>query len=88
MSISRYAVEGGVFIWDWFGLECVSMVLMAMGLHHLTAFSERIVWPPGSPRITPMPKGMLRAGYIWIAAEYGVACKASLGPQLPQLPLN
>jgi len=72
MSISRPAVEGDVFIQDWFGLGCVSMVLVGMGLHPLTAFSERLLWPQGSLRITPMPEGMQRAHYIWIAAEHGV----------------
>lgn len=83
MSVSRHAAEGDVFIWDRFGLGCVSMVLVGMGLHPLTAFSERLVWPPGSPGTTPMPEGTQRVRYIWIAAEHGVEHIVSLSPLLP-----
>lgn len=83
MSISRHAEGGDVFIWDWFGLGCVSMVLMGMGLHPLTAFSERLVWPLGSPEITLMPEGMQKARYIWIAAEHMVEHIVNLSPLLP-----
>lgn len=65
------------------GWGCVSMVLVGMGLRPLTAFSERLDWPPGSPGITPMPEGTQRASYIWIAAEHGVEHTVSLSPLLP-----
>lgn len=65
------------------GWGCVSMVLVGMGLRPLTAFSERLDWPPGSPGITPMPEGTQRARYIWIAAEHGVEHAVSLSPLLP-----
>lgn len=58
------------------------MVLVGVGIRDLTAFSERIVWPPGSPGITLMLEGMLRACYIWIAPEHGVVI-VSLSPLLP-----
>lgn len=83
MSISRHAAEGDVFIWDRFALGCVSMVLVGMGRHSLTAFSERLVWPPGSPEITPMPEGTQRTCYIWIAAERREEHMVNLSPLLP-----
>lgn len=58
------------------------MVLVGVGIRNLTAFSERAVWPPGSPGITTMTEGVLRACYIWIAAEHGVGI-VSLSPLLP-----
>lgn len=58
------------------------MVLVGVGIRNLTAFSERTVWPPGSPGITTMTEGVLRACYIWIAAEHGVGI-VSLSPLLP-----